>query len=138
MAKSMIAQIREEIENFVVGWNLSNNNQVRIVEYRNPGSGEYEFSIRTFPHNYYGCMIFYLKGENFIYFKVKQNELDIEDIDWLSKKYKYASYKQENCDIAVDKNVWYMDYLYVFVLNKPADVYEVLLKLNKHYIKSIV
>ncbi|MNJ89993.1 hypothetical protein D3C87_75840 [compost metagenome] len=121
MAKSIIAQIREEMETFLVGHNMIFDQTLRLVEHPDPHSNVYRFMLRS-RWIFSDKLIFeFMKSTNKIHVIIYENEHFNENICFLmDKNYKIAyGYKGS--------------IKWVFSLNKPSDVYEILVKFQDQY-----
>ncbi|MNM33059.1 hypothetical protein D3C81_436620 [compost metagenome] len=120
MAKSMIAQIREEIETFLVGHNMIFDQTLRLVEHPDPHSNVYRFMLRS-KWIFSDKFVFeFVKTINKIHVTIYGNEHFKDNIDYLKNKYKV---------IYGDKG----SVKWIFSLNKPSDVYEILVKFQDQY-----
>ncbi|MDF2534267.1 MAG: hypothetical protein K0R18_424 [Bacillales bacterium] len=137
MAKSMIAQIREEMETYIVGWNLTDNRPVRITEYPDPKSSKYSFSIRLTKSRQRDSLSFdFIRPNGSIYTKVSQFSVGEENIEWLKQRYKFVEGGRKHAHYAgsIGEILERFEREFLFELNKPSDVYDILVKVQPLYL----
>lgn len=120
MAKSIIGQIRDEMEIFLVGHNMIFDQTLRIVEHPDPHSNVYRFMLRS-KHIFSDKFIFeFVKTINKIHVTIYPNNRFISNVNYLKDKYKVVYGDSTSTK-------------WIFALNSPSDVYEILVKFQDQY-----
>lgn len=137
--KSMIAQIREEFETFLVGWNLSGEKSLRVIEHPDPYSPRYIFKLgyaEKVSYQLQDISFTYMRDNGNFYLTCDSDLLERENMEWLVDRFRIQSskisYKRYFRNTNEDEN----NIEYQFVLNKPQDIYDILIK-TRPRIKAI-
>lgn len=111
-----VKQIRDELEYFLVGWNLSTDRELKIVEDSNNFVHKFRFTYvkASFVNEHYFVFV-YCENEDRIYLKCT-SKIGDENIDWLKGRFEFN-----------EKYSPYTKFYFSIDLN---DIYNILVKIR--------